>query len=77
MATKLIFAVLHVGTGTATIDAVVEDGGGHRRKIRYTLLAKEPTDVPQEGWFKSIIGEVEFRQASEADEAAGRVLKNY
>lgn len=77
MSTKLIFAVLHVGTGKATIDAVVEDSGGHRRKIRYSLLAKEPTDVPQADWFRSVTGEVEYRQAVEADEAGGRVLKDH
>lgn len=72
MATKLIFAVLHVGQ--ATLHAVVEDSGGHRRKIKYTQLSKEPTDIPQSNWFQAVTGEVEFQQAREFDEASGRTL---
>ena len=75
MLTKLIFAVLHVGQ--ATIHAVVEDSGGHRRKVKYTLMSKDHTDVPESNWFQCVTGEVEYQQAREADEAKGRVIPKF
>lgn len=75
MSAKLIYAVIHVGQ--AMIDAVVDDSGGHRRKIKYTMHSKEHTDVPEANWFQCITGEVEYQQAREADEAKGRVLPKF
>jgi hypothetical protein len=69
---KLLFAVLHLGK--SKLEVTVQDGEGHRRRIEFTWLEKEQSDVVPSHWPSSIDGEVEYQRAEEHAEAAGRKL---
>jgi hypothetical protein len=69
---KLLFAVLHLGH--AKMEVTVQDGEGHRRRLEFSWLAKEHSDVPPSHWPSSIDGEVDYQKAEEHAESKGRKL---
>lgn len=69
---KLLFAVLHLGK--SKMEATVQDGDGHRRRIEFTWFEKNQSDVVPSHWPSAIDGEVEYQRAEEAAESSGRKM---
>lgn len=67
---SILAAVLHLGQ--ARLEAIVLDGGGARRKIEFTWVEKEKTDVVPAHWPSAVRAEAEFQRAEDLAEASGR-----
>jgi len=72
-APKLQFVRLHLGEHR--MDVVLHDPVlGDRRLIRYEWHAKEATDVPPDGWYNTVLGEVRFQRGQELQKRTGRFI---
>lgn len=69
---KLISAVLHIGK--PIIEVIAEDADGHRRRIEYTWMSKDSSDVPPTDWIEAIKAEIEYQRGEDYAEASGRKI---
>lgn len=65
---KIAFMVQRLGE--SRIDVVVDDEEGHRRKIQANWISRD-ADIPPDGWFEAVTGEVSYQRSEDKRKAGG------
>jgi hypothetical protein len=67
---RLLNVVLYLGQ--SRLEAAVEDTDGHRRRIDFSWMEKERSDLPPVHWAQAVRGEVEYQQSQDSARESGR-----
>lgn len=70
---KLLFVRIHLGK--QKMDVGVEDRSQDKgRIVEYEWKTKEPSDVPPEKWYDTVVGEIAYQRAEDLKKASGRYI---